>query len=414
MMRSEDRTIVRDLARRVAEIAELPRQADKIRLWKACNDLKPVRPMVLATQQPMAELDTAWLKLECDDPKLREYESSLRHVIMHHEHIPDDLPISGEWRVSIPILNADRNDYGVELLTEKPDKSHGAYHISPVIKTEKDIGKLHFRPIKVDHAAANSAVAEAEDLLGDILPVRKVGQMHWRYGLSRVLIHMCGLEQMMFDMYDKPQLLHRLMAFLCDDFLREIDILEEENAVSLNNGPDCGAGSGGLMTTDDLPGADYDGPPRVHNCTCWAESQETVGVGPSQFDEFVLRYQLPLMQRFGLTDYGCCEPLDQKLDLLMKKIPNLRWIAVSPWSDRRLCAGKIAGRYVYVYKPNPSFICSPVPAWSTAEKEIRETIEIVDGGPMHICMKDTKTFCGEAERTTRWCEMAVRIAEEMA
>jgi len=74
----------------------------------------------------------------------------------------------------------------------------------------------------------------------------------------------------------------------------------------------------------------------------------------------------------------------------------------------------MAGRYMYVYKPNPSYICSQSPDWEAAENDIRDTISIVDRAPMHICMKDTKTFWGDAQRTTQWCEMAVRIAKEMA
>ena len=410
----KERTVVRDLAKRVAEIASLPIQAERAKLWTACNDLRPERPMVLATQQPMGELEKVWIKLECEDEKLRGYERRLQHIIMHHEHIPDDLPIMGEWRVGIPIHNAGYDDYGFKLLTTKSDYAQGAYHIEPVIKSEADLEKLHQRPLTVDHEAADRAVVEAEELLGDILPVKKIGKNYWRYGLSRVLIHMRGLDQMMLDMYDNPELIHQLMTFLRDDFMREIDLLEAENAVSLNNGPDNSAGSGGLIPTEDLPGKDFDGIPRVKNCICWAESQETVGVGPTQFDEFVLNYQIPLMQRFGLVDYGCCEALDYKLDLLIEKIPHLRWISVAPWSDRQVCADKIAGKYVYVYKPNPSYVCSKVPDWEAAEKDIRDTINIVGDAPLHLCMKDTKTFWGNAQRTTRWCEMAVRIAEEMA
>lgn len=414
MASTRERSAVRDLARRVAEIAALPIQAERARLWKACNDLKPERPMVLATQQPRAELDAAWLRLECEDPILRAYESALRRVIMHHDHIPDDFPIAGEWRVGVPVRNSGYNDYGFVLLTTDPGDSQGAYHIEPVIRTEKDLEKLHVRPIVVDHSAADRAMAQAQDLFGDVLPVRKVGKTAWRYGLSRVLIHMVGLDRMMLDMYDNPRLLHRLMAFLRDDFMREIDILEAENAVSLNNLADNVTGSGGLSPTDDLPGENFDGTPRVRNCLCWAESQETVGVGPAQFDEFVLAYQRPLMQRFGLSDYGCCEPLDQKLGLLLERVPNLRWISVSPWSNRELCAERIDGRCVYVYKPNPSYICSKVPDWGAAGKEIRDTIEIVGPAPLHLCMKDTKTFWGDAARTTRWCRMAVRTAEALS
>lgn len=413
-MSRRDLKIVRDLAREVADIAALPIQSERTRLWQRCNELRPDRPMVLATQQPTDELDAAWLRCECTDEMLRDYEKALRRVIMHHEHIHDDMPILGQWNVEIPIRKAGYDDYGFVLQKTDPDSPNGAYHIEPVIRDAGDLDMLHFRFVEVDHAVADSAVVKAREILEDILPVRKVGKTLWRFGLTRVLIHMRGLQQLMLDLYDNPDLIHRLMAFLRDDFMREIDLLEGEGAVSLNNGPEMVGGSGGLISNDELPGVEYDGVPRVKCCTCWAESQETVGVGPTQFDEFVLAYQIPLMERFGLTDYGCCEALDYKLDLLIEKIPNLRWISVSPWADRRVSAEKIAGKYVYVYKPNPSRICAKTPDWETAERDIRETIEIVNGEPMHICMKDTKTFWGDAERTTTWSKMAVRIAEEMA
>jgi len=114
-----------------------------------------------------------------------------------------------------------------------------------------------------------------------------------------------------------------------------------------------------------------------------------------------------------MVDYGCCESLDYKLDLLIRKIPHLRWVAVSPWADREICAGKICNKYVYVYKPNPALICSPRPNWEKAEQDIRETLTIARGCPVHIVMKDTSTFCNEPERITKWAELATRIAKEM-
>lgn len=411
---NRDRGIVRDLARQVAQIAALPIQAERARLWRACNDLKPERAMVLATQQPTDEMDAAWLRMECRDPFYRAMELQLRRVVMHHEHIPDDYPIVGEYKLSVPIHGAGYDDYGFELRTTRPANPEGAYHIEPVIHSEKDIEKLHFRPIRVDHEAARREADRVGEVLGDILPVRRIGKMHWRYGLSRVLIHMRGLEQMMLDLYDNPRLIHRLMAFLRDDFLNEIDVLETEGVITQNIQPDAVTGSGGLSPTSSLAPVPPGRAIRVRDCICWAESQETVGVGPDQFDEFVLQYQIPLMQRFGLTDYGCCESLDYKLDLLTAKVPNLRWVAVAPWADRRVCAEKIGKNYVYVYKPNPSRIASLKPDWESARKDIAETLEIARGCAIHICMKDTKTFFHEPQRTTQWCQMAARLATEMA
>jgi hypothetical protein len=409
---ARERTAVRDLARAVAERAARPEQAEKTRLWTACNDLHPVRPMVhLDPQNGWPELETAWLDLSCADPRLRAVERTLRLRLLRADHLPDDVPVTAAFPVPMVVHGAGYDDYGIPIELERTGKAGGAYRITRLLNDDSDERKLHPRPIVVDHEATRREAAFVGDLLGDILPVVQVGKTTWRYGLSRVLVHWRGLGQMMLDMYDDPALLHRLMGFLRDDFLREIEIMESAGAVSLNNTAGNVTGSGGLCPTSDLPGPRYDGTPRVRNCVCWGESQETVGVGPAQFEEFVLEYQLPLLRRFGLVDYGCCEPLDSRLDLLVAKVPNLRWVSISPWADRELCAGKLGGRFVYVYKPNPAYLCAPTPAWDKVEEDIRRALDAARDQPMHIVMKDTSTFHGDAARATKWCELAVRLAK---
>jgi len=414
-VRNRDKTILRDLAKRVAEIAALPEQAEKARLWKACNDLQPERAMVYADPQGgWQELDEAWMCLGCEDGALRRIEHSLRRRILRYEHIPDDFPITGRFDVGVSIAGLGYGDYGLDLETVHSTSDRLAYRIVPAIQDEADLAELHPRPVRIDHEATDRRVAFLDELFGDVLRVRKRGMSQWRYGLTRVLIHMRGLEHMMLDMFDNPGLLHRLMAFLRDNFLREIDILEDADAVSVNDEPDDAIGTGGLCAASDLPGDELEGPVGVKHCACWGESQESVGIGPKQFDEFVLAYQLPILRRFRLVAYGCCEHLDQKYDLLFSQVPNLRWVAVPPMADRRLAADKIGDRYVYVYKPNPSRICVPEPAWDAAERDIRETLKVARGCAVQIVMKDTSTFCDEPERVTRWAEMASRVAQEMA
>jgi hypothetical protein len=79
-----------------------------------------------------------------------------------------------------------------------------------------------------------------------------------------------------------------------------------------------------------------------------------------------------------------------------------------------LLADKIGADYVYVYKPNPSHICSPEPDWIAAEREICETLEIAKDCATHIVMKDTHTFQNQPNRITQWTEMASRVVREMA
>jgi hypothetical protein len=51
----------------------------------------------------------------------------------------------------------------------------------------------------------------------------------------RKLIHLRGYEQFYLDMYDNPEFLHRMMAFLRDETLREWEIYEEEGVFALNS-----------------------------------------------------------------------------------------------------------------------------------------------------------------------------------
>ena len=117
------------------------------------------------------------------------------------------------------------------------------------------------------------------------------------------------------------------------------------------------------------------------------------------------------MNHFGSVDYGCCEPLDNKFDLLINQIPNLRSVAVSPWCNRRIAAEKLSDRYVFVWKPNPSLICTPEADFALAEQEIRDTLEIAKNCCLVMVMKDTSTFNHEPWRITHWTNIASRLAQ---
>ena len=71
--------------------------------------------------------------------------------------------------------------------------------------------------------------------------------------------------------------------------------------------------------------------------------------------EFAVEHDLKWLERFGLTYYGCCEPLDQKIPIL-RKIKNLRKISVSPWNDSKKIIDAIGSDYVMSRKPNPSVV----------------------------------------------------------
>jgi hypothetical protein len=137
-----------------------------------------------------------------------------------------------------------------------------------------------------------------------------------------------------------------------------------------------------------------------------------VGVGPDQFREFVLDYQAPILERFGLVSYGCCEPLDGKFESLRRCLPNLRRVSVSPWCDREQAAAELTDSYLYAYKANPALICGPEAHLAAAQRELRETMDIARDCHLELIMKDTHTFHKDPRRITQWTEMATRLARE--
>jgi hypothetical protein len=396
------RRVVRELAKRVAELAALPVQDERIRLWKAFNALKPERPMVLCFPEGGWRDLVKDSHLECEDETLRRIEYGLRTRIFQHERIGDDQVVTDRWHVHVAVR---RGGFGLEVPTHRTAEL-GAFNWDAPIKEAADLEKLHVRSIEVDWPATHRSLEFHRDLFGDILQVDVTACRHPHGQFPHDVNMLRGLDTFMMDMIDNPDLLHRLNAILLESAMHELDVLEAEGALRLNNLPDSYCGTGGIGCTDELPAADFEDTVRVRDLWGLAESQEFVGVGPKHFEEFAIQYQATLMERFGLAYYGCCEPLHNHLDAIIAGIPNLRAVSVAPWCDREIAAEKLQDKYLYYWKPNPTMTCTPVVNWDEVARVTRETLEIARGCCVAMVLKDTHTFCGDAERPGRWVDIA--------
>ena len=96
-MNAKDKQIIRELAKRVAEIAELPIMAERRRLWKKHNSLQSERPMVYVSAEgswrELLPQDT----LECSDEEARRIEYNLRTRICVCRHFNDDRDREGGY-----------------------------------------------------------------------------------------------------------------------------------------------------------------------------------------------------------------------------------------------------------------------------------------------------------------------------
>jgi hypothetical protein len=210
---------------------------------------------------------------------------------------------------------------------------------------------------------------------------------------------------------ERPGLVHRLMGILRDGHLQKLDYLQAHGLLSPNT--DLYVGSGGFGYTAQLPAREAGGAVQARQMWGFAESQETVGVSPQMFSEFVLPYQLPLLQRFGLNCYGCCEPLDSRW-AAVKQVPNLRRVSVSAWANLERMARLLEDRYVLSLKPNPADLARPLLDEPAIRKQLRRSMEIARGCRVEIIMKDNHTLGGNPQNAVRWVQIAKQEAERTA
>jgi len=411
MFSAKDRDILRTLAVRIREISELPIMAERRRQWRAMNDLRSERPMVLVGPEGAWQEIYATIPLQCEDLTAREQERWVRQTIYQHEHISDDSIVDAVHTVQPWTIHGD--GYGVEFRDATTGVQGGAVkHIPPLKNLPDDLGKLRHQTFTVDRHDADRIVQQHQELFGDILTVRASGcsYYYWTTGLTITAIAMIGLEEMMMLMVDDPDSLKALMQFLSDDMMSALKQLESLGVLGLNAASN-GIGSGNLGWVSDLPASvdQIDGPVKLKHLWGLSESQETVGVSPEMFAEFIWPYQKPLMELFGLTYYGCCEPVETRFQWI-RQAKNLRCISVSPWSDVRRCAELYQRDYVLCRKPHPGLVCVAFDE-EAIRKDIRETLDVAGELNLAFVLKDTHTISHQPERFGRWVQI---VREEIS
>ncbi len=396
----KEKGILRELAKRTAELAAGQKQEEKRKLWTRHNCLQETRPLIFCDpENGWNEIITDQM-MHCNNYLAKQWEMALRKEIFWGETMGDDRVVEPYFNINCVF---EESDWG---LREKKigGIDGGSYRWEAPVKDYSYMDKLHFPIITVEGSATEKVIQLAKEVFNGILEVRIKNSWWWTLGMTWTLVNLRGLEQIMLDMYDYPEQLHRLMAFLRDGHLAKLDFLEDNNLLSLNNDGTY-VGSGGFGYTDELPQKDFDGKVRTIDMWGFGESQETSLVSPEMFAEFILPYQIPVLERFGLNCYGCCEPIDRRWESV-KKIPRLRRISVSPWADLKKMADYLEDKYIYSLKPNPAYLAVSAIDEDHIRKSLRDAILIAHGCRIEIIMKDNHTLGKNPMNAVRWCEIA--------
>ena len=354
-----DIAVLRELAQRYRTLAADPVQDKRRELWRAFHSLEK-------TDVPIYIMDAFnlwfwWSSRElranapvlCEDPLYRDCEDELSYRLFRAT-VGDDY-VMEPWLAVPAVFDGyhGNNFWGVDLQTIRIPGAAFGFHIDPPIKNEEDLRRLVARTHRFDEETMRRNHARVQEAIGDILPV-VVDRKPCMRSLEDIWF-LRGDQQVLLDMYDNPALIHRLMAFMRDALLK---VYREAEAAGDWNRLWNPFTNQSIPYARELPdpAAGVTAPMRslwYYDC-----SQGFEGVSPDMFEEFMLQYQQPILEMFGLSAYGCCENLTKKIPHL-KKIRNLRRIAVTPWADIRSCAEQLGPGYVISWRPNPAeMVCN--------------------------------------------------------
>lgn len=408
-----DIQVLRELARQYAAVAAKPVQQQRRDLWAAHFSLKKTRPLILVTYG----MWNVWCReifgdraMLCEDPFYREHERGLRRQLFH-DAIGDDFILEPWISQYASVKGSWDNPWGIRQGRHESGVEGGAWQFDPPLKEWKDMAKLNATPHVIDEIETARNVARLQEAVGDILPVdaaRGPFYSGFNSDISTHLARLRGLDTLMLDMYEHPDELHRLLVFMRDGILANNQAAEKAGAYSLTT-----QNNQAMPYAEELERpAPNSGPRKRNQLWGFCAAQEFTLISPEFHEEFMFQYQRPIMEHFGLVHYGCCEDLTRKIDML-RKLKNLRSIAVAPLADLAQCAKQIGGDYAIAWRPNPTdMVCC---GWdeNRVRNIIRKGLDACRGQFIHIHLKDIETVEGDPSRLARWTALVRSIAEEI-
>lgn len=398
---AKDRRVLRRLAERYSEIAHLDVQRQRLDRYARSNAMEAVRPLVLIDEVPWGEIRDQALANVCD-PELEWLESRLRQTLFQWDHFQVDLAVPPVFRVAK--RSRLLRDIGIQVRDRQIKGDTGAYISAHAyedqLRTEDDLARLREPEIAYDHAASEEALAAAREVFAGLMGVELAGCGALGYNIWDEIAVFRGAENLLMDLAARPEFMHkiarRFMEIARSGFrqLEEQELLDP-HPVLLHCTPAC---------AQELPAADFAGRVRPRDSWGRCSAQIFSAVSPGMHDEFDLAYNEELFRDCGLLYYGCCEPLDGKIDILRRRFKNLRKISITPWADPRRAAESIGPDFVMAAKPNPAFVATPRFNPAPVEQEIARYCEACkeNGTTLEFVLKDISTIANNPGTLTSW------------
>lgn len=402
----QDEIILRKLAREYTIAAADERNWENRQLHTAVNDLKMIRPVVLISEIPFHELNfDGSLTLQCQDPVLRSAEEFLRKQLFQWKYFPADMILAPYFPVQ-KIMHSTGNGWTVsEEILATDSKNHIVSHeYHDLLADESALEQFHLPVVTYDKEATMAQYERIANAIGDILPVRLTGHNSY-FSTWDDIARYRGVTPLLMDLVERPEYTHQIVSKMTEYY---ISLSEQMEALGLYELEPLDIHCTSALNST-LPG-EYDGG-IVKRSQIWGRGMAQIfaSVSKEMHEEFDIEYMKKIMEPFGLVYYGCCEPLDKKIDLI-EKLPHLRKISITPWADIDNAAEVIGNRYVIANKPNPASV-----AGKLDEDALRAEISRIlaackrNGCSFDMVLKDISSAGYNVNNLIRWEQIVMEM-----
>lgn len=407
---TNDRLILRELAKHYYDCAMESRNTERLDLHRSVNDLNSIRPVVLINELPWVEMNfNGDLTLQCQDPYLRSCEDFLRKKLFQYKYFPCDMVLTPYLHVHKIIHETPLGIEVEEATIAQADGNHIVSHeYHDQLAKESDVDRILMPTISYDETRTMDRYQKLTELIGDILPIRIKGVNYFNVVTWDDISEYRGVTPLLLDLLDRPQHTHRIMRRLTDIAVHRLNTYEtlglfDSDPYDLHCTP--------VANSSLKPELQKGHVTREH---IWGRgaAQILASVSGAMRDEFDITYMQETIGQCGLSYYGCCEPLDKMIDIV-EQLDNLRKISITPWADVDIAAEAIGSKYVLAAKPNPASVAVP----NLDEKGLRkELARILDAGKRNNChmdmvLKDISSAHHNPKNIIRWSEIAMEMVE---
>ncbi len=400
-----DVAIVRELAARVRALAESDEYEARRKRWRDVNERrKPDRAPVWCRPAGVWKEILAQDKLQCTDPFCRSVEYRLRQEL-YKDWVGDDHITAPWWGVGAVFQCTTEHTWGLPTHVSTGTTDLGGFRYQHPVETPEDYDRITVPDFLYDAEATERNASRTADLLGQAMPVRITGSPALGPHHSVYLEQLRGLAPLMEDMAFRPHLVHRAMAKITEGILRSMRVAEDAGVLTTNHHEP-------MTCSDPLNDPSADGPIRLQNLWVAANSQEFDIVSPAMHEEFLLSYQKVVFQQYGATQYGCCESLSAKTDIVLG-IPNLRIFVSSFWSDLDRVIEACGTDYTIMWRQSSAQVTLPDDL-SEHRSHLEAGLQRLQGHPYQVVLRELETLRGRPERLKEWARLAIGLAEEYA